>query len=63
MQRSRVVRMSSLIQRVGLSRASIYRLMDQGVFPKSFKIGNSAIGWDETDIDAWIAERKSATRH
>ena len=63
MQTSKVLRMSSLIQKVGLSRASIYRLMDQGGFPKSFKIGASAIGWDEADIDKWIAERKSATHH
>lgn len=55
---SRILRMDQVVDRVGLSRASIYRLSKLGLFPKSFKIGISAIGFDEAEIEFWIFERK-----
>lgn len=49
---------------VGLSKATIYRLAQMGKFPKPFKIGISAVGWDEAEIEFWIFERKmEATLH
>ena len=38
----------------GMSRASIYRLMQQGDFPRPVKVGSTAVRWKESDIAAWI---------
>ena len=39
------------------SRASIYRLMEVGDFPKSIKLGDSRMGWLESEIQAWIQSK------
>ena len=44
-----------------MSRASIYRLMQQGDFPRPVKIGSTAVRWKESDVAAWIDSRPVAT--
>ena len=41
----------------GLSRSTIYKWMAEGNFPKPSKLGPRAVGWPETQIRAWIADR------
>lgn len=57
----KILRLKQVIQVVGLSRATIYRLMQLGLFPKSLKIGISAVGWTVEQIDTWLAERSQAS--
>ena len=46
----------------GLSRSTIYAMMKNGTFPKSISLGARAIGWLESDIQAWADSRVSASR-
>lgn len=63
-RRSRILRLPQVMDAVGLSKATIYRLAQMGKFPKPFKIGITAVGWDEAEIEFWIFERKmEATLH
>jgi len=55
-----VMRMNAVIQCTGLSRATIYRLMGLGQFPRSFKIGTTASGWLESEVRSWVNERASS---
>lgn len=48
-------------QRTGLGRSTIYRLMNQGLFPCAVQLAPRAIGWRKADIDAWLAARPKAT--
>lgn len=51
----RIVRMKEVIHRTGLSRSTIYLRMKSSEFPRSFTLGSDyAMGWLESDIDAWI---------
>ena len=45
----------------GMSRASIYRQMQEGDFPRPVKVGSTAVRWKESDIAAWIESRPEAT--
>ena len=54
--KERLVRMAEVRERTGLARASIYRMMDAGTFPKLIRLGPSTIAWRETEIDAWIRD-------
>lgn len=58
----RVLRINQVIQAVGLSRSSIYRLgnLTPPLFPKPILIGITAVGWLAEDIDHFIIERKFA---
>ena len=38
-------------------RASIYRLIAAGQFPRPYSLGARAVAWLESDIDAWIEAR------
>ena len=58
----RVLRLPEVIAKIGLSRASIYRLQEAGEFPSNIRLGRSAVGWVESELDAWIAERIAASR-
>lgn len=49
------LRLDAVLERTGLSRPSIYRLMAEGKFPKPIKPqGLAAALWPAHAIDAWI---------
>jgi prophage regulatory protein len=51
-----ILRLPTVIARVGLSRSSIYSMMDRGKFPTSIALGGPrAVGWIESHIDDWLA--------
>lgn len=52
-----LLRRQQVIERVGLSRSSIYSYMSQNLFPRPIKIGARAVAWDVNAINEWIASR------
>lgn len=38
----------------GLSRTSIYRLMERGEFPRPVRITAKAVAWREADLSQWL---------
>ena len=53
----KIYRLKNVIEVTGMSRSTIYRLMDQDKFPKPIKLTQRIIGFLEEDIDQWIQER------
>ena len=49
-----LLRFPDVINRTGLKRSSIYTRLKEGTFPKPIKIGERAIAWIESEIDAYI---------
>ena len=43
--------------RVPYSRAHLYRLEDQGEFPKRKRIGANRVAWLRDEVERWLAER------
>ncbi|MDD9726528.1 AlpA family transcriptional regulator [Roseovarius sp. SK2] len=41
-------------QATGLSRSTIYRMIERGDFPRPQKLGLRAIGWRESAISDWM---------
>lgn len=56
----RLLRRREVEQETGLSRTSIYRLMDQGQFPRPLRTGARAVAWPTAAIEAWKASRPTA---
>jgi prophage regulatory protein len=52
----RIVRLKTVLDRTGLSRATIYRKIAEGTFPAQIRISINGAGWRESDIDCWIAD-------
>lgn len=41
----------------GLSRSTIYALMDRGDFPRPVKLAPRIVAWPESRITEWLASR------
>jgi prophage regulatory protein len=54
---TRLLRRKSVEARTGLSRSTLYQMMQTGHFPKPVRIGGRAVAWPETEVDAWIDAR------
>ncbi len=53
-----ILRLPQVIERTGLARSTIYLKIEQDSFPKPVSIGERSVGWLESDVEAWIDERK-----
>jgi len=51
----RFLKMSDVMQKVGLSRPMIYRCIKMRGFPPPMKIGAASV-WLESAVDAWMLE-------
>lgn len=54
---ARILRLPEVRHITGLSRATIYRRMEAGDFPRAVKLTAYSIGWNSTLIEAWVAAR------
>ncbi len=53
----RILRCHDVLETTGLSRSTIYRMMERDEFPKPTKLGVRAIGWRESAVAGWIEGR------
>lgn len=58
----RILRLTPVIQKTGISRATIYDKINKGEFPRPISLGVRSVGWLESEIEAWIASRIEASR-
>lgn len=54
----RVIRFPELHRKIGLCRSQVWRLEQQGDFPKSIPLGKNSKGWIEADVNAWLEARR-----
>ena len=57
-----ILRRVELEKRLGLSRSSIYKMMDDGEFPRPFRIGRRAVGWRAEDIETWFETMQGVSK-
>ena len=55
---SRILRLRSVVDLVGLSRSTIYKRVSEGKFPKPLSLGGHAVGWRESEVQEWLATLK-----
>lgn len=55
----RCVRIKQVVEMVGFSKPTIYRLINKGTFPKPFNISTNCVVWRVSAIEDWIKERES----
>lgn len=58
----KLIRLPETLAKTGLSRTRLYEAIAAGTFPKPVKLGPDAraIGFVESELDRWIAERIAA---
>lgn len=53
------LRLPAVVDATGLSRSTIYAMMNEGSFPRPVTLGKRLVAWPETAIAKWLAERAS----
>ena len=49
--------MQSVLDRTGLSRATLYRQISEGSFPRQLQLTRRCVAWRESEIESWMAAR------
>lgn len=49
-----------VIEATGLPVSTLYRYMEEGIFPKPVKIGARSVAWKKSEVMSWINSRERA---
>ena len=53
----RAIKLPKVKEITSLSNATIYRLIQQGAFPKQIKLSERTVVWNMDEIDNWLEEK------
>jgi prophage regulatory protein len=53
----RILRLKDVIEKTGIARSTIYKYVDAGTFPEPIPLGGRSVGWVDSEIHNWIAEK------
>jgi prophage regulatory protein len=59
---TKILRKPAVVERVGLSGTTIWRLVRDKRFPAPVQLSANAVGWREADIEAWVASRTESSQ-
>jgi prophage regulatory protein len=57
-----ILRRKQVQARTGLARSTMYQQIQDGTFPRPIPLGPRAVGWLESEVSNWIAERVRIAR-
>lgn len=52
-----ILKINEVVQKCNLSKATIYKKIKEGSFPKQIKLSARSSGWLESEINDWIVSR------
>ena len=58
----KIPRLPQVCEMTGFPRSMIYHMEAELRFPKRVKIGTRAVGWLESEVQAWLVNRIDASR-
>ena len=56
------LRIEDLISALGLSKSTIYSMINAGDFPRQIRLAHRAVGWSALEIEEWAEKRKNEHR-
>jgi prophage regulatory protein len=57
-----ILRLKEVLARTGMSRSFMYQKMAEGLFPLPVHLGARAVGWIESEIEAWLLAKVEKSR-
>lgn len=54
----RILRKHEVLDVTGISAATVYRWIKDGLFPRPVKLGPNSVGWREADVLSWLESRE-----
>ena len=62
MDMDKVVRRPELLELIGVSAATQWRMEKAGLFPVRFRLGTGLVGWHLTEVEEWLQNRERVLR-
>jgi len=56
-KKMRILRLKDVIEKTGLARSTIYKYVGAGTFPEPVPLGGRTVGWLDSEVHEWIAEK------
>ena len=53
-QGERLLRLRDVLAIVGMSRAHVYNLIKQGLFPRPIALGSNCARWVQSEVQTWV---------
>lgn len=53
----KLIRLPEVCNLTGLSRSSLYRAINAGLFPRSVQLGQRSVAWRLDQVEDWINSR------
>lgn len=54
----RLLKVSELAKFLGVSQSTVYRWLDAGKLPQPFDLGEAAVRWRLSEVEAWLEEQR-----
>jgi len=58
----RIVRLPEVLEVTKSSKPTIYRMIQEGRFPRQVQISSRSVGWRWSDIENWLANLQPVKR-
>ena len=58
MDMDRLIRRKQLLELVGLSYTTQWRMEKAGLFPARVKLGKASVGWHLAEVEEWVRGRE-----
>lgn len=52
-----IIRLPEVMHKTGLSRSSIYKMIEDKQFPRQIRLGARSVGWVNSEVDDWLLQR------
>lgn len=52
-----LLKAEEVLERTGMSRTTLYQMINKGLFPKQLQTTIRSVRWLERDVNDWIASR------
>lgn len=53
----KLLKLKQVIDCTGLARSTIYKFMDESMFPKQVSLGGRNVAWLESEVHEWILDK------
>ena len=60
MTEKRILRLPAVLERIQLSKSTVYAMLKRGDFPQPIALGPRARAWRTEDIENWLNSREQA---
>lgn len=57
----RIIREPERRKLTGISKTTWWRLTKKGMAPQAVKLSSNAVGWFQSDIEAWLNNRRNCS--